>query len=813
MFMVRVFVRRIVLPALAAAVLAGIAQPAYAQLSRVGGPISIPLPVAAQMRIPDTAFDRQDNAYLVVTGGTPIKGQFLSQDGVPYDQLGFAVTSTDCGTVPPCDWQWSMMPRVAYGEAGISLVVWLDTRRVVPGVPNGSTADIYGRLVQYGVGPIGPDFLIGLCEFGAQSESPAAVAYSTADHEFLVAWTQLRKGVRVRRVSISGGMLSGEIIVTGDPTTGLDPDGPMQASVGYDAAANNFLVAWAAYNYTANFAYIAGVRVQSGSGVTLGGPFVLKTGVYATIPQVAYNSTLGQYFVFWYERGGALGPIYYARAIGGDGSLPGDIVPVTTYAAYDALGVDYNASTRTYLISTLSDTPEDLAIEVSASGTASPPIVATANGGTGNFNPRVAAHATRPQWLLVTSKSFLRVVGQLLQSATNVGNPPGPTGFAFGAANAIQAQPGGTLTINGSGFGATQGSIVIQLGGVALTVQLWSDTQIVLLIPANAQTAQLSAIVNGVTINGPMLIVTGGAAPSADFNGDGQSDIVWRHATRGNVWVWLMNSVIMLSQTNVGTVADLGWQIRGLGDFNGDGKTDLLWRHQTDGSVFLWEMNGAAVTAGINVGWAEPEYSIAGVGDFDGDGKADILWRNPTTGDLWIWLMDGATVRSKNFIDRVDPAYQVAGVGDFDGDGKSDIVWWHSTRGEVWIWLMAGTTVRSRSFIASVPDTRYHIVGVGDYNGDGRADLLWNHATRGEIWLWPMAGTTLLGENYVATVPDVGYRIASTGDFDGDGKADILWHHVTNGQVWVWLMDGSGLRTEIEVAVVPDLGYQVAGGR
>ncbi len=243
-----------------------------------------------------------------------------------------------------------------------------------------------------------------------------------------------------------------------------------------------------------------------------------------------------------------------------------------------------------------------------------------------------------------------------------------------------------------------------------------------------------------------------------DFDGDGRSDILWHHATRGEVWIWLMNGTTVRSRNYIGTVPDTGYQ-------------------------------------------------IAGTGDFDGDGRADILWRHATNGQVWIWSMNGTTVMSQTYITTVDPAYQIAGIGDFDGDGKADILWRHAPNGQVWMWLMDGTTIRSQTYLGTV-DVSYQIVGVGDFDGDGKADVLWRHVTDGQVWIWPMNGTTVLQQTYVDTV-DPGYQIVGTGDYDGDGKADILWHHAALGQVWIWLMDGIAVRSRTWIATVPEVAYQI----
>ena len=48
---------------------------------------------------------------------------------------------------------------------------------------------------------------------------------------------------------------------------------------------------------------------------------------------------------------------------------------------------------------------------------------------------------------------------------------------------------------------------------------------------------------------------------NGDYNGDGKADILWHHATRGELWVWLMDGTTPLSQTWVATVLEVGYQI------------------------------------------------------------------------------------------------------------------------------------------------------------------------------------------------------------------------------------------------------------
>ena len=192
-------------------------------------------------------------------------------------------------------------------------------------------------------------------------------------------------------------------------------------------------------------------------------------------------------------------------------------------------------------------------------------------------------------------------------------------------------------------------------------------------------------------------VPTVGLQPAfADVGRDGRSDVVWHHATGGEVWVWGMNGAVPQSQTYLGTVADTNWQIHGVGDQTGDGRADLLWRHGTSGALYLWTMNGTTVTAMSHLGAVVPDYAIVGTADYTGDGKTDILWRHQTSGALWLWQMNGATLEAVTAVATIDPAFAVVASGDLNGDGKADLLWRHQTNGDVWVWLMNGAVATNQ---------------------------------------------------------------------------------------------------------------------
>jgi hypothetical protein len=46
----------------------------------------------------------------------------------------------------------------------------------------------------------------------------------------------------------------------------------------------------------------------------------------------------------------------------------------------------------------------------------------------------------------------------------------------------------------------------------------------------------------------------------------------------------------------------LDWAIAGVGDYDGDGRSDLLWRQASTGAVYLWRFTSPTTMAGQDIG-------------------------------------------------------------------------------------------------------------------------------------------------------------------------------------------------------------------
>jgi hypothetical protein len=145
-----------------------------------------------------------------------------------------------------------------------------------------------------------------------------------------------------------------------------------------------------------------------------------------------------------------------------------------------------------------------------------------------------------------------------------------------------------------------------------------------------------------------------GMAGTGDFNLDGRPDILWRHNVSGEIVVWFMSGSVLQSGTFLtpSAFADVNWQTVGTGDFNSDGKTDILWRHALSGQNVVWFLEGTSLVSGAFTNppvLADTRWRMSATGDYNNDGKVDIVWRHSESGQNVIWFMDGINLISGTF--------------------------------------------------------------------------------------------------------------------------------------------------------------------
>jgi ELWxxDGT repeat protein/VCBS repeat-containing protein len=239
------------------------------------------------------------------------------------------------------------------------------------------------------------------------------------------------------------------------------------------------------------------------------------------------------------------------------------------------------------------------------------------------------------------------------------------------------------------------------------------------------------------------------------------TSILWNNPVLARTDSWVMNGAVSVGSVPISPQLGGGWFVGGLGDFNGDGQSDILWRRTTsatEGRVGLWLMDGTnrLATVSLDQFSVGANWDIGGTGDFNGDGQTDILWRNSAQQRTEVWLMRGTNFLSAVPLVATSPgsAWEVDGVADFNRDNRPDIIWRNSSQERTDIWLMNGLSSVSSVALPTV-SSAWRAGGAADFNGDGNVDILWReYGGQGRNSIWLMNGTASVGSVALRSISD-----------------------------------------------------------
>ena len=286
-------------------------------------------------------------------------------------------------------------------------------------------------------------------------------------------------------------------------------------------------------------------------------------------------------------------------------------------------------------------------------------------------------------------------------------------------------------------------------------------------------THAVTATVNGLTVS--VNLGFGSEIRRFDFNRDNKSDILWRETATGQLILWTMNGGTILSSKVVHPGGNTSWSIEGVGDFDGDGDSDILWRNNT--WILLWLLENGTVVSSTSIHTnVAAAWVIASVADWDYDGKADILFRNDTTVQYVFWYMNGNAIR----------ATLTRQMGSFFGDCADEGVAGGRLlgRNQFGVWRQTTPTAEtSRCGPFQTAKAGWDLVALGDFDASTSTDGLWRNASTGATEI----NRDAFDSKYLALHPgnNPTWTVMGAADFTGDNVADILWRN-NNGATMIW---------------------------
>ncbi|GHJ47379.1 hypothetical protein Cs7R123_47210 [Catellatospora sp. TT07R-123] len=172
--------------------------------------------------------------------------------------------------------------------------------------------------------------------------------------------------------------------------------------------------------------------------------------------------------------------------------------------------------------------------------------------------------------------------------------------------------------------------------------------------------------------------------PIADFDGDGKKDVAALNLAGDGLWVHRNTSTPGSPSMAGGQSISAGWAVVNsltTADYDGDGKSDIVGRF--DGTLAVWRSTGTASAfsfayGSVGTGWNDYG-KILPIADFNGDGKKDVGALNHAGDGLWIHR-NSSTPGNPTPLSggqSVSVGWAVVNylmASDFDGDGKEDLI-------------------------------------------------------------------------------------------------------------------------------------------
>ncbi len=542
---------------------------------------------------PDVAYDASNDQYLQVAGKVFIEAHLLNASGGILRT--FNVTNSGI---------YAQNPRVAFSPhiagGGGYLVTWHASI--------GDIGRVRGRIFSANGEAVTGEFDIAVNattpQLSTQWTMGAPAAYSAASGEFLVVWGGNKYttfDIFAQRVNNSGTLLGDTILVSAGTAALYDRD----PSVAYSPVSNKFVVGWGVYNEAGRFGYSAARSVSAGSGA-LGpqGDFGQAVGV--SITSMAYSAKHDQFLFAWHNQTASSSRLHYGLILNSNGAAVTGIKVVSAYyAAYDALDIDFNESAGEYLLVTHGINHEDAGVSIKADGDAYDNgfLVTETTGVNGNFHPRMATSTREKKWLVVTASQFARTVGQFVGSNSSGGGgtiapPPPPPPSTTCSISFSKSSESFSASGGGGGFTLTTSdscswTVGSNAGWLTLSSSSTSGTGSKV-ISYNVAANNSGDLRSGILYSGNRSLTISQAAKGtriADFNSDSRNDLVWQNRATGDLSVWRMNGVNIISGESLSpsNVGDTNWKIMGTLDANLDGETDIrvsarrgLRRHLAD---------------------------------------------------------------------------------------------------------------------------------------------------------------------------------------------------------------------------------------
>lgn len=259
---------------------------------------------------------------------------------------------------------------------------------------------------------------------------------------------------------------------------------------------------------------------------------------------------------------------------------------------------------------------------------------------------------------------------------------------------------------------------------------------------------------------------------SADFNGDGISDIILILRNASNLYkayIYYGGVSTGFAELTISGNAQYHpisvWDVKNINvlDFDGDGKSELMITRGSYSEIFRFDT--AYQCKSIHAAGYPTEYHLMFFGDFNGDKKTDMLTRASLDATFASWSVSyssGTQWHETPFTfafsapPQLDANYRgtIVYIADLNGDGKQDIFKGRtSTNSNYQIYYSIGSNFHLSHATWPYAENAF-LASSGDFNGDGRSDMQFKTADNSPI---QVINFNKLGKNLLLTKVKNGY--------------------------------------------------------
>ena len=201
------------------------------------------------------------------------------------------------------------------------------------------------------------------------------------------------------------------------------------------------------------------------------------------------------------------------------------------------------------------------------------------------------------------------------------------------------------------------------------------------------------------------------------LDSDQHPDLVWWHQETGDIAIWYMrNTDIKFIHRPFQNRPAEDWKPIDIADFDNDGQPDIVWWNQNQSQIEFWYVNQwgseRLTVKGVSdiLQSEQSEDRLISTADFDNNGTPDLVFVNQRTQAYSLWSMDHQLLIAADPLPwTIDASTELIAMKDYNKDGTPDLLLQANAPGTNQTSVLTLITLKNLSTANSQTDLRFAI--------------------------------------------------------------------------------------------------------